>query len=85
MKGETKKKQKKRKIKHIFFLKKNIFFQLSFATFEQPYTVADLSNTRVLLLVNKIYTTENKYLLEIYAIVKQVTLRPKELIHMFVT
>ena len=48
-------------------------------------TAADLSNTRVLLLVNKIYTTENKYLIGIYAIVNQVTLRPKAMIHMFVT
>ena len=54
-----------------------------------PFTVkgavTDLSNTRVLLLVNKIYTTDNKYLLGIYAIVNQVTLRPKEMIHMFAT
>ena len=47
-------------------------------------TVGDLSNTRVLLLVNKIYATENKHLLGIYAVVNQVTLRPKEIIHMFV-
>ena len=48
-------------------------------------TVGDLSNTRVLLLVNKIYATENKHLLGIYAVVNQVTLRPKEIIHMFDT
>ena len=48
-------------------------------------TVADLSNTRVLLLVNKLYTTKNKCLLGIYAIVNQVNLRLKEMIHMFVT
>ena len=40
---------------------------------------------RVLLLVNKIYKTENKHLLGIYAVVNQVTLRLKYMIHMFVT
>ena len=40
---------------------------------------------RVLLLISKIYTTENKRLLGIYAVVDQVTLRPKGMIHMFVT
>ena len=43
------------------------------------------SNTRVLLLISKIYTTENKHMLGIYAVVNQVTLSPKEMIHMFVT
>ena len=42
-------------------------------------------NTRVLLLVNKIYKTENKHLLGIYTVVNQVVLLPKEMIHMFVT
>ena len=36
-------------------------------------------------LVNKIDATENKHLLGIYAVVNQVTLRPKEIIHIFVT
>ena len=44
-----------------------------------------VSNTRVLLLVNKTYTTENKHLLGIYAVVNQVTLCPKVMMHMFVT
>ena len=48
-------------------------------------TVGDLSNTRVLLLVNKVYATDNKHLIGIYAVVNQVTLPPKEIIHMFVT
>ena len=39
----------------------------------------DLSNTRVLRLVNKTHATENKHLLGIYAVVNQVTLRPKEI------
>ena len=49
------------------------------------YISWDLSNTSVLLLVNKIYRTENKHLLGIDAVVNQVTLRTKEMIHMFVT
>ena len=48
-------------------------------------TVGDLSNTRVLLLVDKTYTDENNHLLGIYTVVRQVTLRPKRIIHMFVT
>ena len=44
-----------------------------------------VSNTRVLLLVNTTYTTENKHLLGIYAVVNQVNLCSKEMIHMFVT
>ena len=47
-------------------------------------TVGDLSNTCFLLLVNKMNATENKHLLEIYAVVNQLTLRPKKIIHMFV-
>ena len=38
----------------------------------------DLSKTRVLILVNKIYTMENKRLLGIYAVVNQVTLEHNE-------
>ena len=34
-------------------------------------SVSELSNTRVLLYVNKIYIRENKYLFEIYAIVNK--------------
>ena len=48
-------------------------------------TVGDLSNTCVFLLVNKINATANKHQLGIYAVVNQVTLRPKEIIHMLVT
>ena len=48
-------------------------------------TAGNLSNTSVLLLVNKMYSTENKHLLGIYAVVNQVTLPPKEIIQMFVT
>ena len=48
-------------------------------------TVGDLSNTSVLPFVNKMYSTENKHLRGIYAVANQVTLRPKEMIHMFVT
>ena len=48
-------------------------------------TVGDLSNTRVLLLVNKIHATENNNLLGIYAVVNQLTLHPKEITHMFLT
>ena len=44
-----------------------------------------VSNMQILLLVNKTYTTENKHLLGIYAVVNQVTLCPKEMMHMFVT
>ena len=36
-------------------------------------------------LVDKIYATENKHLLGIYAVVNQVILPPKEIIHIFVT
>lgn len=41
-------------------------------------TASNLSNTCVLLLINKIYITESK------PVVNRVTLRPKEMIHMFV-
>ena len=47
--------------------------------------VTDLSNTYILLLVNKKYTTENKDVLGIYVVVNLVTLRPKDMIQMFVT
>ena len=47
--------------------------------------VSDLSNTRVLLFVNNKNATENKRLLEIYAVVNQVTSRPKQKIQMFVS
>ena len=40
--------------------------------------------TRVLLLANKIYATKNKHVLRIYAVANQATLRPKDIIHMFV-
>ena len=33
----------------------------------------------------KIYTTENKHRFGIYAVVNQVTLHPKEIIHIFVS
>ena len=45
----------------------------------------DLWNTRILLLVINIYVTENKHQLGIYAVVNQIALHPKEIIHMFVT
>ena len=48
-------------------------------------TVGDLSNTRLVLLVNKTYTIENNHLLGVYTSVRQVTLRPKKIIHLFVT
>ena len=35
-------------------------------------------------MVNKINAMENKHLLGIYAVVNQVTLRPKEIIHMLI-
>ena len=41
-------------------------------------TVGDLPNTRVLLLINKICTMENKHLLVIYVVVNQVTLSLKD-------
>ena len=60
---------------------RQIFYSREFHTTNA--TVGDLSNTRILLLVNKIYVTENKSLLGIYAVMNQVTLRPKEIIHVF--
>ena len=36
-------------------------------------TVGYLSNTHIFLLVNKIYATKNKHMLEIYAVVNQAT------------
>ena len=47
--------------------------------------VGDVSNTCILLLVINIYVTENKHQLGIYAVVNQIALHPKEIIHMFVT
>ena len=56
-----------------------------FENFIQKMSVSELSNTRVLLYVNKIYIRENKYLFEIYAIVNKIMLCPMEMNHMLVT
>ena len=64
------------------------FFDVKFCILENVTTnatVGDLSNTRVLLLINKINATENRHLLGIYAVINQVTLCPNKIIHMFVT
>ena len=64
------------------------FFNLKFFILENVIPQMPLPviyQTCVLLLVNKIYATENKHLLGIYAAVNKVTLRPKEIIPMFVT
>ena len=55
-----------------FFILENVIPQIANAT------VDDLSSMCILLFVNKIYATENEHLLGIYAVVKQITLRPKE-------
>ena len=59
------------------FFWRQIFYSREFHTTNA--TVGDLSNTRVLLLVNKIYALENKHLFGIYTVVNQVTLRRKEI------
>ena len=56
------------------FFDVKFFYSQEFHT--RNVTVGDIPNTRVLHLVNKIDATENKHLLEIYAVVNQVTLRP---------
>ena len=64
------------------------FFNLTFFILENviPQMALPLIyQTCVLLLVNNIYAMENKHVLGIYAVVNKVTLRPKEIIHMFVT
>ena len=55
-----------------FFILENVIPQIANAT------VDDLSSMCILLFVNKICATENEHLLGIYAVVKQITLRPKE-------
>ena len=64
------------------------FFDVKFSIRECQTTngaFGDLSNIRDLLLVNKVYVTENKHLLGTYAAVNQVTFHSKEIIHIFIT
>ena len=70
---------------HIFVT----FFEVKFFILESvipqiPVSVTYQTCARP-FLVNKVYATENKHLFGIYAVVNQVTLCPKEIIHMFVT
>ena len=79
------------RVKYITIVNSSDIFGKNFLTsnfYSREYytanaTASDLSNKCVLILVKKIYTTEYKHLLGIYAVVNQVTLRPMEMTDMF--
>ena len=59
-----------------FFILKNVIAQMSLSVIYQ---------TRASFFWSARYTQRYKHLLGIYAVVNQVSLRPKEIIHIFVT
>ena len=58
------------------FILENVILQMPLSVVYQ---------TRAYFLWSTRYRTENKHLLVVYAVVNQITLRPKEIIHMSVT